>query len=89
MKWLLRGSASQKLLPDGLLALPLVPVPVLGLHVSSGLDPAVLAGALLPMQWVMIQEPLADGKGQGQRKVDNCENVHVTPQQHFHLKHRL
>lgn len=37
------------LLPEGLLALTLMHVPVFGLLVSSGLDPAAQAGALLPM----------------------------------------
>lgn len=50
------------LLPDGLLALALVHVPVFGQFLSSGLDPAVLAGALFPMQ---LSDTRACGRRQG------------------------
>lgn len=58
-EWLLQGSTSQMLkacsmccilLPEGLLALALMHVSMFGLFLSLGLDPAVLAGALFPMQ---------------------------------------
>lgn len=66
---------------DGLLAL--------AQHLSSGLDAAVLAGALLPMQ---LTDSGAYYRCRGcehvrvQRKVDTDENVQVRLQQHVHLK---
>lgn len=68
------------LLPDGLLALALVHVSVFGLLLSSGLDPAALAGALLPMQ---LKDTGTYSRRRGcvcvvvQREVDTHENVQV------------
>lgn len=87
-EWLLQGSTSQMLkacskccilLPEGLLALALMHVSMFGLFLSSGLDPAVLAGALFPMQ--LSDTTVADVKAARiavQRKVDTGEYVQVS-----------
>lgn len=61
------------LLPDGLPALTLMHDPVFGLFLSSGLDPAELAGALFPMQ--LSDTGVTAACIAVQREVDTGEHV--------------
>ena len=65
------------LLPDGLLALRVLHVPVLGLFVPSGLGAAALPGALFPMQ---LSQTSRQSRDAVQREVDTDNNVWVTQQ---------
>lgn len=70
------------MLPDGLLVLAMVHVSVFGLFLFSGLDPALLAGALFPIQHSDTRTySVADVKAACiavQRKVETGENVQIT-----------